>query len=153
MKYIADEHSGEMDCIFCEKLKENKDKENLILHRGKLSFVIMNLYPYNNGHLMVVPNRHTSDFTSFAEPEILEMNLLLQKCAKAIGSKMNPHGFNVGLNLGAVAGAGIADHIHWHIVPRWEADTNFMPVIADVRVIPQAIEDTYDLIKKALDER
>lgn len=152
MKYIKAEHSDNSGCIFCDKLNESDDRQNLVLHRGKTAFIVMNLYPYNNGHLMVVPNRHTSDFTSLTEEESTEMNTLLQRSIKAISKDMFPHGFNIGVNLGQVAGAGIADHIHWHVVPRWEADTNFMPVITDVRVIPQALEDTYKLLKDALEE-
>lgn len=153
MKYIKDEHSPDnTGCVFCQKLEESEDKKNLVLLRGKVSFIIMNLYPYNNGHLMVVPNRHTSDFTDLSQVETLEINEFINKAIKAISKNMSPHGFNLGINLGSVAGAGIADHIHWHIVPRWEADTNFMPVITDVRVIPQALEDTYDLLKKDLSE-
>ncbi len=152
MKYIHDEHSKKSGCIFCEKLKNDNDKENLILYRAKQSFIIMNLYPYNNGHLMVVPNKHYSDIDDLDEKEGTEINFLLKKCTSAIKKRMQPHGFNIGINIGQVAGAGIADHIHWHVVPRWEADTNFMPVIADVRVIPQALEETYDLLKEVLDE-
>ncbi len=152
MKYIQDEHSKKSGCIFCEKLKDDNDKENLILYRAKQSIIIMNLYPYNNGHLMVVPNKHYSDIDDLDEKEGTEINFLLKKCTAAIKEKMQPHGFNIGINIGQVAGAGIADHIHWHVVPRWEADTNFMPVIVDVRVIPQALEETYDLLKEALDE-
>ena len=152
MKYIHDEHAKKSGCIFCEKLKEDKDKENLILYRGKKSFIIMNLYPYNNGHLMVVPFAHTSDLDELSDDENTEINSLIKKSTGAIKKKMQPQGFNIGINIGQVGGAGIADHIHWHVVPRWEADTNFMPVISDVRVIPQALEDTYDLIKEVLDE-
>lgn len=152
MKYIKDEHSKVEGCVFCQKINESDDKENLIIHRANHVFTIMNLYPYNNGHLMIVPNRHTKDFESLTDEENSEINLLLKKCTKAMTKSMNAQGFNIGINIGQIAGAGIAEHLHWHIVPRWEADTNFMPVITDTRVIPQALEDTYILLKNAIEE-
>jgi len=148
MKYIKDEYSKPQGCVFCQKLEQKKDKENFILFRGETAFIIMNLYPYNNGHLMVIPNRHISDFISLTEEETKEITSLLKKSSIALTKTMNPQGFNIGLNLGRVAGAGIAEHIHWHIVPRWEADTNFMPVVNNVTVIPQALEESYNLLKR-----
>ncbi|TET55090.1 MAG: HIT domain-containing protein [Actinobacteria bacterium] len=152
MKYINKEHKDYGKCIFCEKLADDKDSENLILHRAKFSFIIMNLYPYISGHLMVLPNKHTSDFISLTENESIEINAMLKKSIKALEKAISPHAFNIGLNLGRQAGAGIAEHIHWHIVPRWEADTNFMPIINDARIVPQSLEDTYQLLKKAIDD-
>ena len=153
MKYIKDEYSKPQGCVFCQKLEEQKDEDNLILLRGNTAFIIMNLYPYNNGHLMVVPNRHTSDFIDLTQEETTEIISLLKKSNTALTKAMNPQGFNIGLNLGRVAGAGIAEHIHWHIVPRWEADTNFMPVVNNTTVIPQALEEAYNLLKRNLDEQ
>ncbi len=137
-------------CIFCDFPKENKDEERLILYRGKSCFVIMNNYPYNPGHLMIAPYRHVASVEDLNEEEALEMMKLSQKMVEVIKKAMNPDGFNLGINLGRVAGAGIEDHIHLHIVPRWNGDTNFMPVLADVKVIPEAIEESYKKLKKYL---
>ena len=137
-------------CIFCNLPRENEDEENLILHRGKHAFVIMNNYPYNPGHVMVAPFRHVGSWEELSDEEFVEMHHLVSLMIKAIRHAMNPHGFNIGVNLGRVAGAGIEDHVHVHIVPRWNGDTNFMPVIADTKVIPQAIRDTYRELKRAI---
>lgn len=150
IKYILEKKTG--GCIFCQKVKEQKDKENHILYRGKTAFIIMNLYPYNSGHLMILPYRHTSDFLKLTEEENREMCSLLRKSTALLSKTIEPHGFNIGLNIGRVAGAGIDDHIHWHVVPRWKADTNFMPVIADTNIVPQALDNTYKLLKEALNE-
>ncbi|MBN2104984.1 HIT domain-containing protein [bacterium] len=142
MEYIekCDSPGG---CIFCEKPRQNKDKENLIVFRGDSAFVIMNRYPYNNGHLMVVPYRHTSELTSLRSEEKTEMMDLLIVCQNVLNQVMQPHGFNVGMNIGRVAGAGIADHIHFHIVPRWDGDTNFMPILGHSKVVSEALEQTW----------
>ncbi|NIV96829.1 HIT domain-containing protein, partial [candidate division KSB1 bacterium] len=125
MAYIlGDKEEG---CIFCTKTQEDTDKKNLILFRGEHNFVILNKYPYNNGHLMVVPYRHTSDLQSLQEKESLEMIQIISKSIVVLRSCLNPEGFNIGMNFGKIAGAGIDDHLHFHIVPRWAADTNFMP--------------------------
>ncbi len=139
-------------CIFCELPKEKEDEKNLILYRGKKVFAIMNNYPYNPGHVMIAPYRHVSSIEDLEEEEELEMMEVAKILIKAIRRAMNPDGFNVGINLGRVAGAGIEDHMHMHIVPRWNGDTNFMPVLADVRVIPQALEESYWEIKEKLKE-
>lgn len=150
IKYIKSEkHEG---CIFCDFPKENKDKEHLILFRGKHCFVIMNTYPYNPGHVMVAPYRHVPSLEDLTDEELLDLMKLVRLMIKTIKTAMNPDGFNVGINLGRVAGAGVEDHVHIHIVPRWNGDTNFMPVLADVKVIPQALEETYEELKKALDK-
>jgi ATP adenylyltransferase len=149
MRYIEGTHEDK-GCIFCVKPKEDKDRDNLILFRGKYSFVMMNLFPYNNGHLMVAPYRHTGDLTVLEDNEILEIMKLSSKMIKVIRKIMKPDGFNTGFNLGRAAGAGIADHIHFHIVPRWIGDTNFMPVLGEVKVISEHIFDTYDKIKKEI---
>lgn len=150
MDYILSDKS--VACIFCEKLKEDRDAENLILHRGTHHFIIMNAYPYNNGHMMVVPRRHTSNLTDWSPEERAEFLELADLGVETLKRTMNPDGFNIGINMGECAGAGIASHIHLHIVPRWSGDCNFMPVFADTRVIPEHIQATYEKLRKALDE-
>ena len=142
IEYILGEK--EKDCIFCVKPRQDSDKENLLLFRGKHNLIMMNLYPYNPGHLMVAPYKHTSDPVELADDELLEHIQLVNRCVTVLRKVMNPDGFNNGMNLGRVAGAGIEDHIHTHIVPRWNGDTNFMPVISDTRAVPEALAATYD---------
>ncbi len=133
-------------CIFCDKLRGDtkRDRENLVLLRGECAFVMLNLYPYTNGHMMVAPYEHTGELESLDGETLKEMMLLVGKGIRALRRMMNPHGFNIGVNIGRVAGAGVEDHVHIHVVPRWNGDTNFMPVFAEVRMIPQLLEDTYD---------
>jgi ATP adenylyltransferase len=137
-------------CIFCDKPAENKDDENLILHRGKYNFIIMNAYPYNNGHMMVVPFRHTATLSGWSPEEQAEVFQLADLAAELLKKTMRPDGFNLGINMGLVAGAGVADHIHLHVVPRWNGDTNFMPVISDTRVISEHLKATYAKLREAL---
>ncbi|MFA4641280.1 HIT family protein [Pyrococcus kukulkanii] len=139
-------------CIFCDFPKENRDKERLILYRGKHAFIIMNNYPYNPGHVMVAPYRHVKSIEDLTDEEMLEIMKLAALVMKAIRKVMKPDGFNLGFNIGKVAGAGIDGHVHLHIVPRWNGDTNFMPVIADTKVIPESLEQAYDEIKQAIEE-
>jgi len=146
MEYILGEK--ESGCIFCTRINQESDKENLILLRGKNNFVIMNKYPYNNGHLMVVPNRHSSEFDSLNDPEKLEMVNLVSKSMNVLKKTINPDGFNVGMNIGKIAGAGIDDHLHFHIVPRWAADTNFMPVVGQTKIISENLEETWERLKE-----
>jgi ATP adenylyltransferase len=130
-------------CVFCEM--ENDDPEdlsNLVIDKGVLTFTVLNLYPYNNGHLMIVPYRHTSEFTSLTEDENNEIMKKMREAYDALNEVFGPEGFNMGLNLGRVAGAGIHEHIHFHIVPRWNGDTNFMPVLGEVKVISQDLIET-----------
>ncbi len=139
----------EPGCIFCTKPSQNNDEANLIVHRGRGAFTIMNKFPYNNGHLLVVPYRHVSDI---CELDFNENALLVEEVCKAIRilrKVMRPEGFNVGINLGRVAGAGIEEHVHYHIVPRWNGDTNIMPILADIRVIPEHLRETYKKLKDA----
>lgn len=147
--YISNPEKGE--CIFCGKLNSGEDEKNYVLYRGEKCFVMLNLYPYNNGHLLVAPNRHAGDLAELSGEEMLEMMLVTQKMLKALRS-FNPEGFNIGANLGHTAGAGIPGHFHIHIVPRWNGDTNFMPVLDDVRVISESLDTTYLKLKKALQE-
>lgn len=139
------------DCIFCDKPAENRDKENYILYRGEFSFVIMNFYPYNNGHLMVVPFRHTSDISDLTKEERLEMMELLSLCKDALTRTMAPHAFNIGMNLGEIAGAGVKDHLHFHIVPRWSGDTNFMPIVGHTKVVSEGLTQTWEKLKAQFD--
>jgi ATP adenylyltransferase len=151
MKYIeqADKAEG---CIFCTLPAENKDEEKLILHRGKTAFIMLNSFPYNNGHLMIAPFKHTADMQDLEDEELLEIQRLLRYAIRLLTETMHPDGFNVGVNLGLTAGAGVADHIHWHIVPRWNGDTNFMPVVADTKVLPDSLQSTYKKLKKKIEE-
>lgn len=144
-KFIAGKK--EKGCIFCKRLREKKDQKNFILYRGKNAFVILNLYPYNSGHLMVVSMRHRAQFEDLTPPEALEMMQLSQIWAKNIKKALRPDGINLGLNLNQAAGAGIHDHVHIHLVPRWSGDTNFMPILADTKVISVSLESVYKKLK------
>ena len=142
MEYILNPKPG--GCIFCLDNERDKDRENLVLHRSDHSFVMMNRYPYCNGHMMVSPYRHISDLEKLKSEEMLDLFATVALCTRVLSDKFAPQGFNVGINLGKAAGAGIDDHLHLHIVPRWIGDTNYMTVIADVRVMPENILATYD---------
>jgi ATP adenylyltransferase len=135
-------------CILCDKPKENKDAENYILFRGKHNFIILNSFPYNPGHLMVAPYRHVSSPEELGPEELLEHGQLTNRCLPALRETFGSRDFNIGMNLGTVAGAGIPGHMHSHIVPRFLGDTNFMPVLADTKVVPQALRDTYSKLKE-----
>jgi len=132
----------EEGCIFCRKPLEKRDRENLIVYRGSSGFVMMNKFPYNNGHLMIIPNRHCLDLEALHEKEMKELFRLLKMATLVLKETLEPHGFNVGINLGKIAGAG-EDHVHIHVVPRWVGDTNFMPIFGEAKIIPQYLEETY----------
>ena len=134
-------------CIFCLKAAENQDRKNLILYRGKLCYVMLNRYPYTNGHLMVIPYEHVDSPTKLPPETLTEMMLTMNICLQVLQKAMNPDGFNIGINLGAAAGAGIKDHLHIHIVPRWIGDTNFMPVLDDTRIIVEALDECYNQLE------
>jgi ATP adenylyltransferase len=134
-------------CVFCELPARGDDEAAYILYRGRRAYVIMNLYPYNNGHLMVIPYAHLDTLTALDEPTLTEMMVLAQRAQSAIQERMHPQGFNLGMNQGRAGGAGIAEHVHLHVVPRWAGDTNFMPVVGDVRVMPQHLDETYALLR------
>ncbi|MGH9891814.1 MAG: HIT family protein, partial [bacterium] len=138
-------------CLFCEKPKEGDDEKVLIVARSERSFAMLNRYPYNSGHLMVAPFRHVGEFEDVEDAESLDMQRLLQRCVKALKEAMQPDGFNIGTNLGVVAGAGIPDHLHWHVVPRWSGDTNFMPVIAETKVLPELVMSSYEAVRARFD--
>jgi len=137
-------------CVFCTKTPAEDDREQLVLYRGEHCFVLMNLFPYNNGHLMIAPYRHTADLVGLTAEEQTEMMTLTRYCVRVLGEAFHPDAYNIGMNLGRVAGAGIADHLHMHVVPRWNGDTNFMPVIAETKVLPDALYGSYDKILDAI---
>jgi ATP adenylyltransferase len=149
MQYLTEERP--QGCVFCVGLAKDNDEENLIVWRGERAFVMLNRYPYNAGHLMVLPYEHVPSIELLPPETLTEMMLLANRCLGALRAAMSPDGFNVGLNLGHAAGAGIAEHVHLHIVPRWEGDTNFMPFLADVRVVPQMLSETYHEVRAALE--
>lgn len=139
-------------CIFCAFFREDDDHANLVLGKTRSSFVVLNKYPYNNGHLMVVPAAHASDPLSLSAAEGEDLHGLLRISIGVVREVYGPEGMNVGMNLGRVAGAGIADHLHWHVVPRWGGDVNFMPVLAETRVIPEHLEASWQKLRPAFDE-
>ena len=145
MEYIL---SGQKEskCIFCPGDDRGTDAARLILYVGSRSLVMMNRFPYINGHLLVAPVRHVPDLHSLTEEETLDLLLLVQRSIEALKRTMNPEGFNVGLNIGRVAGAGVEDHLHFHIVPRWDGDTNFMPIIAGTKVVSESLQASYQKI-------
>jgi len=147
----ASQEKGATGCIFVDLPAQDDDRKNLILYRGQHAFVMLNAFPYTNGHLMVAPYRHTTEMPEMSDAELLEINQLVAKCTQWIGQAYKPDGYNIGVNLGRAAGAGIPTHIHWHIVPRWDGDTNFMPVVGGVRVLPQSLEESYDRLKAVVD--
>ena len=148
VEYIRSEK--EKGCIFCDKPPENIDEKNYILFRGEKNFIILNLYPYNPGHMMVVPYRHMANLDDLTDEEMFEHNDLVRRCCRTLREAYKPEGFNIGMNLGRVAGAGVEDHIHTHVIPRWNGDTNFITVVSDIRVIPHALDAAYKELKEAI---
>lgn len=137
-------------CFLCRAYLENDDEKNLLLYRGERAFVILNLFPYNAGHLMVCPNEHIGDFTTLDDKTLYEISLLTMDMVKLLKKVLKPDGFNIGYNIGRAAGAGLETHIHNHIVPRWNGDTNFMPVLGEVRVISQDLKEIYHKLKEGM---
>jgi ATP adenylyltransferase len=137
----------------CDICQGNKDEKNLVLKRGELTFLLLNKYPYNNGHLMVAPYRHVDNLEAMTEKEMTEMMQMASTICKALRQSLHPDGFNLGLNIGAAAGAGLKDHIHLHIVPRWEGDTNFMPVLAEVKIVPQPLGELWRKLRKEISRK
>lgn len=137
-------------CIFVDLPALDADRENLILYRGNNAFVMLNAYPYTNGHLMIAPYRHTAELSDLDEATLLEINQLLASGVRWVREAYHPDGFNIGVNLGRSAGAGIPSHIHWHVVPRWDGDTNFMTTVGNVRVLPQSLEESYDRLREVV---
>ncbi len=150
MAYLSGEEKPRREgCIFCWKPLEGEDEANLILERREHCFTLMNLYPYSNSHLMVVPYRHTADFTSLSAGELLDCQQGIVRVIQVLKDSVDPQGFNVGMNMGQAGGAGIAAHLHWHVVPRWNGDTNFMPVTGGTKVISESIQEGYQRLKAA----
>jgi ATP adenylyltransferase len=147
MAYIEAAHDEPEGCLFCELLARGDDDSSFILARDGAAFAVLNAYPYNPGHLMVAPVRHVGEIEDLTAEELLDTGRLVQRSVRALRQDMDPHGFNLGVNLGRVAGAGIPGHLHWHVVPRWNGDTNFMPVVGETRVLPESLEDTYRKLK------
>jgi ATP adenylyltransferase len=149
MEYIlSDKQAG---CVFCDMMEVQDDREILVLHRSELGFLVLNKYPYNNGHLMAVPCRHVDTLEDLSSEELAELMTLVTLGMRALRRALRPEGFNIGGNIGKVAGAGVKDHVHLHVVPRWAGDTNFMPIFAEVRVIPQTLSETYEQVRVALE--
>jgi ATP adenylyltransferase len=146
MAYI-DEGAKDKGCIFCTKYRQDDLRAALVLAHTEYTVVMMNKYPYNNGHLLLAPKRHEKDPAKLPPEEYIDLNEVLRRSMDIVCRALNPGGMNLGMNLGKSAGAGIEDHLHWHIVPRWEGDTNFMPVIDETRVMPQHLLDSYDRLQ------
>lgn len=138
------------DCFLCRGVGGSDDRANLLVYRSELSAVVLNRFPYNNGHLLVAPRRHKGRPDELTPDELLDLQLVLRQMIGILEKRMTPDGFNVGLNLGKAAGAGLPGHLHWHIVPRWNGDTNFMPVLTDAKVIVQSLDSLYDLLVEEL---
>ena len=142
---------SEGGCIFVDLPAQSDDRANLILHRAEHAFVMLNRYPYTNGHLMVAPFRHTGSLEDLTDDELLQVNQLVRDAVRWLSTAYHPQGFNIGVNMGKAAGAGIEDHLHWHIVPRWSGDTNFMSTVGETRVLAESLEDTYDRLRTVID--
>ena len=156
MQYIApktplESTEQEHECIFCTHPAAHRDAEYHILYRGERCYMMLNLYPYNNGHLMIVPYQHVGSIEKLDGATLTELMEQAQLALRALRFAMKPDGFNMGINEGKVAGAGYADHMHLHVVPRWDGDTNFMPVLADVKVMPEHLDVVYEELKQALE--
>jgi ATP adenylyltransferase len=150
MEYVQAARDESEGCLFCDKAALGDDEAAYIVARGDLSFVMLNAYPYNPGHLMVAPFRHVGELEELGEEELADASRLLQRSIRALKEASGPHGFNLGMNLGRVAGAGVADHLHWHVVPRWNGDTNFMPVVGETKVLPELLSGTYEKLRPLL---
>lgn len=144
-KYVT--HKKPESCIFCAGSKESQDEKNYIVKRTKHSFVMLNIFPYNNGHLMAAPYKHTPDLNDLSEEELIDLMNLVRLSQRLLKKVLKPAGFNIGMNIGTSAGAGVADHLHIHIVPRWTGDTNFMPIIADTKLISESLDSLYKSLK------
>lgn len=147
MRYVTGEKPA--GCFLCQKHEDPHDAENYVICRGNRCYVVLNLFPYNPGHLMIVPYEHLASVEDLDEETLSEMMILVSRCVTLLQKTMSPSGFNVGMNIGRVAGAGVAEHVHAHVVPRWEGDANFMPVLASTRVLPEELRSTYDRLREA----
>lgn len=146
MEYIVEVEKG--GCIFCQKQEEKDDEANFVLYRGKSNLIILNLFPYNPGHLLVAPYRHIPRLEDLTDEELAEHFNMVRKSVKLLTEVLKPTGFNIGLNIGKISGAGLEEHIHTHIVPRWQGDTSFMPVVSNTKVVPEALKATYQKLKE-----
>lgn len=146
---FIERHDESKGCVFCKIPQESDSKKMLVIHRGRFCFVVLNRFPYSHGHLMVIPFRHEKDWTKLSADELNELNQLTQQALKALQAAFEPQGFNLGVNLGRAAGAGIEAHVHQHVVPRWNGDFNFMPLIGEVKMISEHLDKTYDRLKEA----
>ena len=148
MQYISrvDKNGG---CFLCTAAAPGDDRERYVLWRSETCFAVLNRWPYNNGHLLIAPNAHKADLTDLTDAELADQMAMLKRCERNLRRAVSPDGFNVGLNLGRVAGAGLRDHLHWHVVPRWNGDTNFMPVTASSKIIPQSLEALWELLRRS----
>lgn len=142
---------GKTDSLFTRLAASKDDEKNFVLYRGSSVFVLLNLYPYNNGHLLIVPYREVQSYTDLSSDEQIEMSRVVDASIRWLTEALHPEGFNVGMNIGTAAGAGIPDHLHLHVVPRWLGDTNFMPAVGEVKVVPESMQDTYQKLKQAVD--
>lgn len=149
-KYVT--HKKPTRCVFCRAYRgpKAKDREHLVVQRSRHGLTVLNLYPYNNGHVMVVPNRHVPSFEGLNPEERLDLLRLLDQAVKALRKVLRPQGFNLGINLGRMGGAGFPNHLHIHVVPRWQGDTNFMPILTGTRVISNSLQDVYEILTRAL---
>jgi ATP adenylyltransferase len=152
LAYVTGETKPASGCVLCAKRDDPAEQDALVLARGERCYVVMNLYPYNNGHMMVVPNRHVADPTELDDDEALDLHRMLARSLRAVRQALGAEGANVGLNVGEAGGAGIAAHQHWHVVPRWQGDTNFMPVLAETKVMPQHLQTTWRALRDAFDQ-
>ncbi|MCF7811030.1 HIT domain-containing protein [bacterium] len=152
LEYIHNDICKPNGCFLCEAAASDNDREKLLLHRDEHVFVIMNLYPYNNGHLLVAPYRHVGEIENLTTDEMLALGEVTRKAVRWMDKAYKPHGYNIGLNLGRVAGAGLPGHLHWHIVPRWDGDCNFMPVLGHVKVISEGLLAGYDRIRQVIED-
>ena len=148
--YIRPEAQKTKGCLFCRLLAQNRDAQNYILKRTPSSFALLNLYPYNSGHVLVVPKRHVGATETMTDPEKLDWLRLYDEILRALKASLKPHGFNVGLNLGKAGGAGVTGHLHLHVVPRWKGDTNFVPILGDTKVISESLESVYETLRREL---
>ena len=148
--YIRPHAGKDKGCLFCRLIAEIKDAKNFILRRSSYCFAILNIYPYNNGHLMIVPKRHVDSVHALSDAEKLDWLDLYEEARRALAKTLKPHGFNVGINIGRVGGAGVPHHLHLHLVPRWKGDANFMPVVGETKVISESLESVYQTLTVAL---
>jgi len=149
VKYIMNLKKKSKGCVFCQIIRQNKDRKNYIIARTRYSFAVLNIYPYNNGHILIIPHRHVNDLSKLSSDEKMDLLSLMESTQKLLDKTLKPKGYNIGLNLGRIAGAGFPGHVHIHVVPRWRGDVNFMPVIAQTKVISQSLSTLYQKLVKA----